>query len=215
MTPKILLVEDDPTLVHALETTLGLHYAVSAVTNETDALSQLSTHSWQALVVDEVLQSGSGLGVIRHVKTKFPDLPVVVITAQATKTLVIDCLNLGVEKFVEKPFQLGELLEALKSVMPSQEVPLLDGWILKRGRRRVEFNGEEAALTPIEYRIVEYLVDNRDRCIPRDELVNLLWGTTKISSNALDTHLSSLRKKAKPLGEKIKVSRGRGYWWEV
>ncbi|RYZ76504.1 MAG: response regulator transcription factor, partial [Proteobacteria bacterium] len=55
MIPKILLVEDDPTLVHALETTLSQHYAISAVSNEADAISQLDRFPWHALVIDEVL----------------------------------------------------------------------------------------------------------------------------------------------------------------
>jgi DNA-binding response OmpR family regulator len=215
MVQKILLVEDDPTLVHALETTLGLTYSISAVATQSDALRLLETQAFGALVVDAVLQNGTGLGVIKHAKQNQPDLPVVVITAQATKSLAIDCLNLGVRKFVEKPFQLGELISALKESLPEEEVRLLDGWILRRNRRRIEFDGNEAPLTPIEYRIVEYLVGNANRCVPRDELIKLLWGDTKISNHALDTHLSSLRKKAKPLGDKIKVSRGRGYWWEA
>lgn len=212
---KLLLVEDDTFLVKALKQTLSDEYQVDAAHSQTDAQTQLNLVSYQALLVDEKLSQGSGLEVIRTARTKNASVPIIVITSQASKEFAIQCLNLGVNRFLEKPFGLEELRGELASLTHQiKELEISDGWCYRRDRKRIEFEGQDAKLTPIEFAIVEYLIENRGRCVPRDELVQKIWRDANVSENTLDTHLSSLRKKAKPVGDRIRVSRGRGYFWE-
>ncbi|NJL25516.1 MAG: winged helix-turn-helix domain-containing protein [Calothrix sp. SM1_5_4] len=92
-------------------------------------------------------------------------------------------------------------------------VQIAPGWTYRRDRRCIEENGNPARISPIEYRILECLFENRGRCLPRQELIDLIWGDAKVSDNTLDTHLSSLRRKSVVFASRVRLSRGRGYWW--
>ncbi|NJL25515.1 MAG: response regulator [Calothrix sp. SM1_5_4] len=104
---RVLIVEDDATLISALSTTLVPEFQLDSAYGESEALGLVNQKFYGALLVDEMLNEGSGLNVIKAARRKWPSVPAIMITAHATKQLVIDCLNQGVSRFLESRSKLG------------------------------------------------------------------------------------------------------------
>lgn len=212
---KILLVEDDVQLVEAIQTVFRDTCTCDVAGGEREALLRLTQNDYSLLIVDHVLDDGSGLSFIKELRKTHARIPVLVMTAHASKDLAIACVNLGVQRFLEKPFTIGYLKSEIQSLAATDRSIMMGPRLyLRLDRRRVEVDGEEVPLTPIEYRIIEFLVLKQGECVSRGEITKAIWDKAQVSLNTLDTHLSSIRQKAPELGQRVRVSRGRGYWWE-
>lgn len=212
---RILIVEDDTQLVEAIRVVCRDSCVFDLATSEEEGLASLQKKKYDLAIVDHLLLGGSGLGFIKSMRKTHPALPVLMMTAHASKDLAIACVNLGVQRFIEKPFTIGYLKSEIQMLTASERsVRLGPGLFLRLDRRRIEVEGEEVPLTPIEYRIIEYLVMKQGECASRSDITHAIWNTSQVSVNTLDTHLSSIRQKAPQIGRRVRVSRGRGYWWE-
>jgi DNA-binding response OmpR family regulator len=212
----ILLVEDDASLSRALQQALQKQgYSVNAVERGKAALHVVQTDAPDIVILDLGLPDMDGLAVLKAVREKQVDLPVLLLTARASLDDRISGLDGGADDYLPKPFEMTELFARLRvlerrlSTAKSAEISVGEV-VLDINRGEVRLRGEPLELSRREYMLLKSLMENAGRVQTRNTLETRLysWGE-EVASNALEVHIHHLRKK---LGAQfITTIRGVGY----
>lgn len=213
---SILLVEDDQALATGLLEALrkeGL--AINHVGTGTDALHVIAAETPEIVILDLGLPDIDGLSVLKQLRRKHGDLPVLLLTARDSLDDKVAGLDSGADDYLAKPFEMKELLARLRALSrrvntASAHVIEIGGISLDATSQIVTVNGAPAELPRREYMLLKVLMENAGRVQTRDSLERKLysWGE-EVASNALEVHVHHLRKK---LGtEFISTVRGVGY----
>ncbi len=224
MSSRILLIEDEPGLVLTVADLLAGdgHEVDSAADGEAGLAKALRGH-FDLVILDVMLPKKSGLDVCRELRRAGADTAILMLTA---KTQVIDRvvgLKLGADDYLTKPFDPSELLARVEALLrrvqkenriPVQTFQFGDVTVdFERGDVRV---GEKlVSLAAKELQLLRYLVDNRERVVPREEILQNVWEyNSEISSRTIDVHVVWLRQKLEKnpqLPAYIRTIRGKGY----
>ena len=213
---NVLLVEDDQSLAQGLKQALSREgYAVNWVSQGREALSSLATQVPDCIVLDLGLPDMDGIAVLNRVRKEHPRLPVLILTARASLEDKVIGLDQGADDYLEKPFELPELLARLRVMVrrlgqANSNCLSVGAVSLDTSAHQVYLDGKLVELPRREYMLLKALLENVDRVQTRDVLENKLysWGE-EVASNALEVHIHHLRKK---LGSDfIKTVRGVGY----
>jgi two-component system alkaline phosphatase synthesis response regulator PhoP len=224
MSSRILLIEDEPGLVLTVSDLLSTegHEVDSAADGET-GLSKAVGGKYDLVILDIMLPRKSGFDVCRELRQKGIDVAILMLTA---KTQVVDRvvgLKLGADDYLTKPFDPAELLarvEALlRRVQKENRIPVQS---FQFGDIEIDFEravllkaGQPVTLASKELQLLRYLVDNRGRVVPREELLQNVWEySSDVSSRTIDVHVAWLRQKLEdnPQNPKhIHTIRGKGY----
>jgi DNA-binding response OmpR family regulator len=213
---RILLVEDDEALAQGVILALrGQGFVVNHVTQGSQALTSIRSQDCDTVVLDLGLPDMDGLEVLKSTRQKFPRLPVLVLTARDGVDDRIRGLDLGADDYLVKPFALTELFARLRVIerrlgTATQHLILLHGVELDSSAHQVRLDGEALSLSRREYMLLKVLMESAGRIKTREQLEASLyaWGE-EVSSNALEVHISNLRKKLPK--DFIKTLRGVGY----
>lgn len=213
---RILLVEDDELIGDGIATGLRDEgNAVDWVLDGDAALAALATHEYAAVVLDIGLPRRNGLEVLRRMRAGGDGTPVVVLTARAAVAERVAGLDAGADDYLGKPFSLDELtarLRALARRASGRASPVLkSGDIeLDPAAHAVTVSGQPVALSAREFTLMQLLMENAGRVLPRERLEQALYGwNEEVESNAVEVHIHHLRRK---LGkESIVTVRGAGY----
>lgn len=212
----ILLVEDDQSIARALE--LALHkrgYSVNTVGTGKAALIAIETEAPDLVILDLGLPDMDGLSVLRKVRSRNVDLPILLLTARAGVDDKVAGLDGGADDYLSKPFEMSELFARLRvmerrlTTARTAEIKIGDA-TMDTNRNTVSLDGQELELSRREFMLLKSLMENAGRVQTRNVLESRLysWGE-EVSSNALEVHIHHLRKK---LGSDfIKTIRGVGY----
>ena len=212
---RILVVEDEPRLLHNLAKALREEsYAVDTAANGDDGLFKAETYDYDAIVLDVMLPQLDGWEVLSRLR-KQKRTPVLLLTARDGTKDRVRGLDGGADDYLIKPFDLDELLARLRALIRrsagqvNPKVELGDVTIYTRARS-IERNGHSVTLTAREYAILEYLALHRGEVVSRTTLYEHLFDESDDTlSNLVDVHVFSIRKK---LGrELIMTRRGQGY----
>ncbi len=217
---RVLVVEDDPDLGEILRAGLVEEgYAVDLETRAVDGLWRATTIEYDAVVLDVMLPDGSGVELLRSMRARGREAPVLVLTARDALEDRVDGLDAGADDYVVKPFAWEELLARLR-VMVRRGVrggaPVIRHaeLTLDPARREVRLGGDVVELTPKEFEIVHVLAREPGRVFSRSELAERIYDDEHdASSNVLDVLLSRIRRKlAQHDGSAwIRTVRGVGY----
>jgi two-component system response regulator QseB len=213
---RLLLAEDDPLLGDGLKTALQKEgYTVEWLKNGEQVLHAVLMEKFSAVILDLGLPGLDGLDVLRQLRSRQSDVPVLILTARDALEDRISGLDLGGDDYLTKPFDLDELSARLRSLIRRSQgrgTPLLEveNIILNPAAQTVEQDGRLVELSLKEFTILRYLLEHKGRVVPRKQLEETLYGWEKdIESNAMEVHIHNLRKK---LGKDlIKTERGVGY----
>jgi len=212
----ILLVEDDQSIAQALE--LALHkrgYSVNTVGTGKAALLAIGTESPDLVILDLGLPDMDGLTVLKKVRSRNVDLPVLLLTARSGLDDKVAGLDSGADDYLSKPFEMSELFARLRvmerrlTTARTAEIKI-GGATLDINRNTDSVDGQDLELSRREFMLLKSLMENAGRVQTRNVLESRLysWGE-EVSSNALEVHIHHLRKK---LGSDfIKTIRGVGY----
>jgi two-component system OmpR family response regulator len=212
---RVLLVEDDPLLLHSLTAALREEqFAVDTAADGEEGLFKARETTYDAIVLDVMLPKLDGWGVLAGLRPA-RRTPVLMLTARDAVPDRVRGLDLGADDYLTKPFDLDELLARLRALIrrttgQTQSTLQLGDLALDTAARRATLAGEEIVLTAREYALLEYLALHRGQVVSRTELYEHLFDENDSSlSNLLDVHVSNLRKK---LGrDLITTRRGHGY----
>ena len=219
MSARILIVEDEPAIALPLRDDLELEgYRVTVVDNGNAAVDQACSEPFDRLLLDVMLPGKSGYDVCREVRSKKPDLPIILLTAKSHEAEKMLGFELGADDYVTKPFSPMELRARIKALLRrsqgSQTTSYAFSSVVVNLERMEVLDGErQIELTSLEFRLLTALIQNSGRVLSRDRIMDLVWGTNAVTSDrVVDTHIANLRKKLEPNGAKhISSIRGMGY----
>jgi two-component system, OmpR family, KDP operon response regulator KdpE len=203
--PEILLIEDDANVRRFLRATLGAEgYRLEEAHTAAEGLAQAASRQPELLLVDLGLPDRDGLEVISEVR-KFSSSPIVVISARGQESDKIAALDAGADDYVSKPFQVGELLARIRAALRrsarlnadlGQEPVRFGGVEVDLDKRVVKLNGEVVRLTPIEYKLLQALIQHAGRVLTQRQLLHEVWGPQHVQdAQYLRVYMVQLRRK--------------------
>lgn len=213
---RILLVEDDQALSAGLVQALTAQgFVVNALASGKQAVTAVRSGDCDAVVLDLGLPDMDGLDVLRQIRQKHAQLPVLILTARDGLDERCKGLDLGADDYLVKPFALPELFARLRVMerrlgTASTHLISLGAVVLDTAAHQVLVAGEVVTLARREYNVLKLLMESAGRIKTREQLEAGLyaWGE-EVASNALEVHISNLRKKLPK--DFIKTIRGVGY----
>ena len=200
---RILVVEDDPSVQKALKRLFETEgYTVEVQANGQSALESFQAAPPAVIILDLRLPKLSGSELCKEVKAQAPALPIVVLSATSDVSDKVLLLELGADDYVTKPFSPRELLARVRAALrhtsrtASVSVVSFDGISVDVRKMEVQRDGKVVVLTAQEFKTLQFLVQNADRVISRDELLNEVWGYQNYpSTRTVDNHILKLRQK--------------------
>jgi two-component system, OmpR family, response regulator len=212
---RILLVEDDDRIAGDVERALiAAGYLVERAKNGEDAWFLGDTEDYVAIVLDLGLPGMDGLAVLKRWRGSGRSIPVLALTARGSWSEKVEGIDAGADDYMAKPFRMEELLARLRSVIRrsaghASSVASVGELALDERAMKVSLGGVPVDLSPLEYRLVAYLMFRRGRVVPQQELLENVYGQDEQSSNAVEVLVGRVRRK---LGSKwIETRRGFGY----
>lgn len=218
--PRILIVEDDVPLGKFLSRELTRrNFSVTVSQDGETAYAELQGSSYDLVILDLNLPKMDGMTVLKQVRIHLERLPILVLTARNRTEDMVSGLDQGADDFLIKPFSFVELLARVRSLLRRNSAPATNSakvgeltmnreehWVL-RGTRRVD-------LTPREFMILEYLMNNAEKVVSREALMRDVWNVPyDPTTNIVDVYMKYLRDKIDLEGEVklIRTVRGVGY----
>ena len=217
---RILIAEDDAIIADGLSRSLRQGgYAVNWAADGVDAEAALLTATYDLLILDLGLPKLSGLEVLKHLRARNSQLPVLILTALDGTGDRVKGLDLGADDYMVKPFELAELearVRALTRRSTGTTPTIQCGFLIYDQVGRVaQIQGQSLDLSAREIGLLEILLNRMGRLVSKDQLVDHLcgWGE-EVSHNAIEVYVHRLRKKLEAGGVKIATVRGLGYCLE-
>src|SRR4051812_25989131 len=184
--PEVLVIEDDVQIRRFLRTALTVeHYRFREASTALEGITSATEAPPQVILLDLGLPDADGIEVIRRVRQKDRDLPIIVLSVRSNERDKIAALDAGADDFVNKPFAVGELLARLRAALrriahteghTSPSVFSTGDIEVHLGKRRVVINGAEVHLTRIEYKLLEILIRHADQVVTHGHLLKEVWG---------------------------------------
>jgi DNA-binding response OmpR family regulator len=217
---KVTVAEDDLALSLFLKKGLEMDgYSVRCIADGAATLEHIEDDPPDLLLLDLGLPRMDGVDVLRALQDRVPTMSVLVLTGRAALMQKIECLNLGADDYLIKPFSLNELLARCRAVA-RRRVATTSG-ILRQGpltmdrmARSVHFAGVPVEFTTKEFALLEYLLLQRGRAVHRRELLETVWHMpADAGTNVVDVYVNYLRRKLSAAGSNdlIRTVRGEGY----
>ena len=185
MSKKILVIDDDPSLVALLYHSLTDDgYEVYKAYDGQEGLRQIYNYQPDLIILDIVMPKLDGWQVCRRTR-EMSDVPIIMLTTRGKEEDVVRGLDYGADDYLSKPFSVKELLARVRAVLrrtalpPSTEEPVTysDGYLtVNLTERRVVVQGEPVKLTPTEFRLLAQLVENAGRALTYGQLLEKVWG---------------------------------------
>jgi len=218
---QLLIIEDDMALNQGLSKALRADdRRIISCPDMKTAKEQLLCCSVSLILLDINLPDGSGLDLLKEIKEKAPDIPVILLTANDTDMDIVDGLERGADDYITKPFSLSVLrarvnTQLRKKIANSSNTPIhIDHFCFDFGTMTFFVDDVKVELSKTEQKLLHLLVENRGQTMARGDLVDRIWtdGAEYVDENALSVTVKRLRDK---LGaqEYIKTVYGIGYSW--
>ncbi len=215
---NILLVEDDIRIREIIRTYLKReNYKLYEAGTGEKAFELLEEKEFQLVVLDVMLPDTDGWSILRKIRAK-SQLPVIMLTARAEETDKLFGFDLGADDYMTKPFSAKELLARIKALLKRNQIATANELVqignikINTSYHQVYINEQVIELTPLEYSLLSYLVDNKNLAMSRTQILDGVWGYDYFGDErTVDTHIKRLRKKLLSEGDYIKTIRGVGY----
>jgi len=222
---KILIIEDDPTMQRVLKDNFEFSgYAVQAVSDGAKGIQAVFEFKPDLIILDIMLPRISGFDVCRRIRQEGLTTPIIMLTAKSQESDVVLGLNLGADDYVAKPFSVEILLARVNACLrrrrePPEEVFEFGECRLDPGSHLFWRKGAEVALTPKEFRLLDYFTRNAGRALTRDKILDEVWGNDLIvTQRSVDRCVNTLRNKVEADPQQprfIKTIRDVGYRFEL
>jgi DNA-binding response OmpR family regulator len=213
---RILVVEDEPRIAGVIVATLqAAGYVAEIAADGEEAWFRGDTEDYDLVVLDLGLPKLDGLTVLKRWRAAGRLMPVLVLTARGAWAERVEGIDAGADDYLPKPFQMAELLARVRALI--RRSAGLASSVIEAGKLRLDtrlmqatVDGAPVILSPLEYRLLAYLMHHRGRVIPAPELLEHLYGDADAhEANALEAVLVRLRRKLAPVA--IATRRGLGY----
>ena len=222
--PKILVIEDERSLVEVLSCNLEREgFEVLVAFDGQEGLRQAQLKLPDLVVLDLMLPNKPGLEVCRELRlgARTREIPIIMVTAKAEESDELVGFAMGADDYVTKPYSMKILIQRIKKELRRRQLKAesvagkvieSQGIVIDRHSHRALYRDQELPLTPTEFRLLEVLIRQAGRAFTRYELMDAAIGEDAIVlERTIDVHIKSLRKKLGDAGELIETVRGVGY----
>jgi DNA-binding response OmpR family regulator len=205
MSERILVIEDDPSILRGLQLNLGMEgYTVRSAMDGETGLRLALTEKPDLIVLDLMLPRLGGLDIVREVRKADPDLPILIVSAKGQEIDKVAGLQLGADDYMVKPFGLKELLARIDALLRRRRARGATGetrTVRKVGTieldataRRASVEGKALELTSREFDLLEFFVAHPDRVFSREQLMEAVWGSRYFgTARTVDNFVARLR----------------------
>jgi two-component system alkaline phosphatase synthesis response regulator PhoP len=203
-TGRVLIVEDDEATAFALRD--GFEYEGYQVTVATDGVTavRLANEERPTLILlDVMLPEMSGLDVCKQIRSSGGDVPIIMLTARGQEIDKVLGLNTGADDYVTKPFSFMELMARVEAVLRRSSSRTDAAAAYEFGDVRLDFRmleatkaGQPLDLSPLEFKLMKFFIDNRQQVVTRDQMLRSVWNSqSALFTRTVDMHVAKLRKK--------------------
>ena len=219
---RLLIIEDDTDLREGLSFSFSSDgYEVTEVATKAEGLREIKKNVYRMVLLDCNLPDGTGFELCREVRS-FSNLPIVMLTARDTELDEIQALELGVNDYMSKPFSLGVLKARVKRILQekTETARIVTGSLtIDQNTCKVWKHGEEIQLSKLEYRLLRYLIENKNHILSKEQILEKIWDCDGkyVDNNTVSVNISRLRTKLEEDASKptrIKTVHGIGYIWK-
>lgn len=210
---KILIVDDEPNVVELVDYNLKLNgFTTDTAFDGRTAMQKIKEGSYDLVILDQMLPLVSGIEVLKSIR-EHKDLnttPVLMLTAKSEEGDVVQALNFGADDYITKPFRVHEMIARVKSILRRSSTSSSGGAAYKfadfeinEDRFEVLVSGKPVRFTTKEFRLLLFMIQNPNRVIRREQLLNDVWGYDYLGeSRTVDVHVLNVRKK---LNQTLKI----------
>jgi len=203
----VLIVEDENKIARLLELELTHEgYSVMIANNGREGLDKALAKEWGLIILDIMLPELNGIEVLRRLRKVDIQTPVIVVSARNTTPEKISGLDQGANDYITKPFEIEELLARMRSSMrnrsddPSNKATLsqlqINNLTVNKVSREIIREGRRIELTPKEYDLFVFLLENKNHAMSREQIINHVWGYDFVGeTNVVDVYIRYIRKK--------------------
>jgi len=213
----ILVVEDDAPVRNLITTTLKTNnYKYLVSTNGESAITEASCHNPDIILLDLGLPDLDGVEVIKRIRT-WSNTPIIVISARSEDSDKIEALDSGADDYLTKPFSPKELMARIHAVLKrcsniQTNIYEYETLELNHSAHTLKIDNKLVNITPKEYQIISYLINNKNIAISREQLLNQIWGYDFFGDvRTVDTHIKMLRNNLGRYRDLIVTVHGLGY----
>lgn len=220
---KLLVVDDEAKIREVIkEYSEFSGYEVTEAADGMSAIGLCKLNDYDLIIMDVMMPKLDGFSSVKEIK-KFKDIPVIMLSARGEEYDKLFGFELGVDDYVVKPFSPKELMARVNAVITRHEgadhgtsnVMKFGGLEVNFAARTIYIDGKRVNLTPKEYDLLFYLIQNRNIALSRDKLLSDIWGYDFFGDDrTIDTHIKNLRNNLGPYRDFIVTLRGVGYKFE-
>ena len=198
---NILIVEDEVNISDFIKLELEYEgYNVCVKSDGREGFKEAIRYNYDLIILDIMLPSMNGFEICRRLK-KEKNTPVIMLSAKDSVMDKVNGLQIGADDYIAKPFAIEELLARIEVVMRRENnfnnyIVKFKDLIIDRNSRSVKRDNEEISLTNKEYELLVFLIDNKDKVVTRDQILNEIWGYDfEPETNVTDVYIRYLRTK--------------------
>lgn len=220
---KILIVDDEPKIREVIREYAEFNdYQVEEAADGMEAVKLCKDNDYDLIVLDIMMPKLDGYSTCKEIK-KMKDIPVIMLSARAEEYDKLFGFELGIDDYIVKPFSPKELMARINVIIArhqpenkaKNDIIRFDGLEINMPARTVSVDGKRIELTPKEYELLFYLIENRNIALSRDKLLQDIWGYDFFGDDrTIDTHIKNLRNSLGPYRNFIVTLRGVGYKFE-
>ncbi len=217
---KILVCDDEVLIRDVIKEYLKLeHYQVYEASNGIEAIDVVTKRDIDLIIMDIMMPKMDGYQAVKEIK-KIKDIPVIMLSARGEEFDKLYAFDMGIDDYVTKPFSPKELVARIKAVTKrlqnEEAIYQYEDLVLDDLAHEVMIEGKEVVLTPKEYDLLKYFMQNKNIALSRDGILENIWGYDFFGDErTVDTHVKTLRNSLGKYRDLIKTIRGMGYKFEV
>lgn len=221
---RILVVDDEQKIREVIREYSEFNgFEVTEAADGMTAVGLCKLNDYDLIIMDIMMPKLDGFTACKEIK-KLKDIPIIMLSARSEEYDKLFGFELGIDDYVVKPFSPKELMARVNAVLarrqgssqPQSQVLDFGGLSINMAARTVTVDGEKVDLTPKEYDLLFYLVENRNIALSRDKLLSDIWGYDFFGDDrTIDTHIKNLRNNLGKYRDYIVTLRGVGYKFEA
>jgi len=220
---NLLIVDDEQKIREVIREYAEFNgYTVTEAGDGMTALGLVKLNDYDLVIMDVMMPKLDGFSTCKEIR-KIKDVPIIMLSARGEEYDKLFGFELGIDDYIVKPFSPKELMARVNAVLsrkteaqPAGKEYVFDGLTIDIPGRAVYVDGKKAELTPKEYDLLFYLVENKNIAISRDKLLSELWGYDFFGDDRIvDTHIKNLRSNLGKYREYIVTLRGLGYKFDA
>ena len=223
---QILVVEDDKRISDFLIKGLEENgYLVTLCRSAEEVIANYLNIAWDLLIIDIMLPGMDGRQLVSTLRYKDCRAPVLMLSALNTVEDKVDSLDIGADDYLTKPFHFDELLSRIKALTRRSQIGFdvkksqciqIGSLMIDKDQYKVFDGGQEVELSPREFKLLMYLVENQNKAVSRIQILNAVWGINfDNQTNVVDVYISYVRNKVEKNQKYIFTVKGVGYLFKL